>query len=119
MDLSVLADNYMAVIDAFMMIIGAYIGVLTFEMNKTKKIPTLFASAEELKKVKAPEKFIAKIYKPTFLFSVGLFVLGVISFVFELTFGIKWFKYVELVIFLPGFLWFISIYISAREDYIL
>lgn len=106
------------ILDIVITALGIYLICVTLGMKKDKKINKMFLSPEELKKVKDVEGFINFVSPVCLIFGVITIILGILGLVSGLVYEIKYYNWIEMIIFVITLIIFANRFTRAREKYL-
>lgn len=105
------------ILDIVITVLGIYLICVTLGMKKDKKINKMFLAPEELKKVKDVEGFINFVSPVCLIFGVITIILGILGLVSGLVYEIKYYNWIEMIIFVITLIIFANRFTRAREKY--
>lgn len=103
--------------NSVLVLFGGYLVWISVQMKRSGIINSMLLPPEELKKIKDTKNFIRLIAPAVILFGLLLMLLGIAGVVMDEFFKNPYWKYIELVLFLLGFVLFSKKFKTVKEGF--
>lgn len=110
--------NVMIIFNIVIMGFGIYMVAAALKMKNTGEINSAVITEEEIAKCKDKKAFIEFIYWREAVFGVMVVIVGALGLVDDLIVSLGSFNFIEMIVFLLGFIWFQSGLRKAREKFL-
>lgn len=106
------------ILDIVIIGLGIYLICSTINMRSSNKISKMFLAPEELKKIKDTKGFIDYVSPICFIFGAVTIILGILGLVSGMVYEIKYYNWIEMIVFVVVLIIFSNRFRSAREKYV-